>query len=80
MKMIITKVVTPLELIAYQGILARVAEEHGGVGTAYYNDLLLRLALAKALENGTGNAQDALCKLDRDVLADAKSKVETGKV
>ena len=75
-KMIVTKVITPAQLIAYQLVLARVAEEFGGVRTTYYYDLLLRLKLAKALENSSANVQEALCALDRDVLADAKSKVE----
>ena len=74
--MVVTEVITPVELIAYQCVLARVAEEFVGARTAYYYDLLLRFELAKDLEAGTGNVQDKLCKLDRDVLGDAKLKVE----
>ena len=58
-------------------ILARVAEEFEGVRTAYYYyDLLLRLKWAKSLEDGSANVQDSLCKLDREVIADAKQKVD----
>ena len=76
LKMILTKVFTPVDLLGYQCVLARVAEEHGGVRTAYYYDLLLRLAVAKALEKDNADVQEMLCKLDRDVLTDAKSKVD----
>ena len=75
-KMVVTRVISAEMLIAYQMIFARVAEEFGGVRTAYYYDLLLRLQLAKSLEDGSANVQDSLCKLDPEVLADAKQKVD----
>ena len=75
MKMIITKVIVPADLLGYQLVLLRIAEEIGA-RTAYYYDLLLRMRLAKELESGTGNPQTALCSLDRDVLSDAKTKVK----
>ena len=74
-KMIITKVLTPVELVAYQLVLVRVAEEHGGVRTAYMYDLLLRRAVAKSLEVGEDSVSLLLPKVDRDVLQDAQSKV-----
>ena len=75
-KMIITKVMDPVHLIGYQLILTRVAEECGGARTAYYYDLLLRQKLAKELENGAASVHGFLLNLDRDILGDAKAKVE----
>ena len=75
-KMIVTRAMTAEMLIAYQMVLARVAEEFGGVRTAYYYDLLLRQQLAKKLEDGSGTVEEAVCRLDREVLADARQKVE----
>ena len=76
-KMIITKVMNPAHLIGYQLVLTRVAEECGGARTAYYYDLLLRQKLAKELENGAASVHGFLLHLDRDVLGDAKEKVES---
>ena len=72
-KMIVTKVNEPANLVAYQLVLVRLAEEIGA-RTAYYYDLLLRMKLAKELESGMGNAHASLCSLDRDILSDAKQK------
>ena len=76
-KMVITKVMDPAHLIGYQLVLTRVAEECGGARTAYYYDLLLRQKLARELENGAASAHGFLLHLDRDVLGDAKEKVES---
>ena len=76
-KMIITKVMDPAHLIGYQLVLTRVAEECGGARTAYYYDLLLRQKLAKELENGAASVHGFLLHLDRDILGDAKEKVES---
>ena len=76
-KMVITKVMDPAHLIGYQLVLTRVAEECGGARTAYYYDLLLRQKLAKELENGAASVHGFLLHLDRDVLGDAKEKVES---
>ena len=75
-KMILTKVFEHVHLLAYQVTLARVAEEHGGTRIAFYYDLLLRLKVAKELESGVADVRGSLCSLDREVLADAKSKFE----
>ena len=76
-KMVITKVMDPVHLIGYQLVLTRVAEECGGARTAYYYDLLLRQKLAKELENGAASVHGFLMNLDRDILGDAKAKVES---
>ena len=75
-KMVLTKVLTPVQLLSYQVVLASVAEEWGGARTAYYYDLLLRQELAKELERGGTNVKPYLTTLNRDVLADARRKVE----
>ena len=67
----------PAHLIGYQLVLTRVAEECGGARTAYYYDLLLRHKLAKELENGAASVHGFLLHLDRDILGDAKEKVES---
>ena len=76
-KMVIPKVMDPVHLIGYQLVLTRVAEECGGARTAYYYDLLLRQKLAKELENGAASVHGFLLNLDRDILGDAKAKVES---
>ena len=76
-KMVVTKVLDPVHLIGYQLVLTRVAEEFGGARTAYYYDLLLRQKLAKELENGAASVHGFLMNLDRDILGDAKAKVES---
>ena len=53
-----------------------MAEEWGGVRTAYHYDLLVRQEMAKALECGEAGLTKYLTKLDRDVLGDAKRKVD----
>ena len=76
-KMVITKVMDPVHLIGCQLVLTRVAEECGGVHTACCCDLLLRQKLAKELENGAASVHGFLLNLDRDILGDAKAKVES---
>ena len=75
--MVVTKVLDPVHLIGYQLILSRVAEEFGGARTAYYYDLLLRQKLAKELDNGAASVHGFLMHLNRDILGDAKAKVES---
>ena len=73
LKMVLTKALTVNQLLAYQLVLTRVAEEHGGLRVCTHYDLLLRKKLARALEDEeTGQLDVLLCGLDRDVLADAK--------
>ena len=76
-KMVVTKILDPVHLIGYKLILSRVAEEFGGARTAYYYNLLLRQKLAKELENGAASVYGFLMHLDRDILGDAKAKVES---
>ena len=76
-RMIITKVMDPVHLIGYQLVLTRVAEECGGERTAYYYDLLLPQKLAKELENGAASVHGFLLNLVRNILGDAKAKVES---
>eukprot|EP00959_Pyramimonas_sp_CCMP1952_P084539 1768306-Pyramimonas_sp.AAC.1 len=53
-----------------------MSEEQGGGRVVFYYDMLLRQKLAHALELGQNDQIEALlCKLDRDVLQDAKHQV-----
>ena len=75
--MIMTKAFTPVDLLSYTFILTQVSEEYGGAKTAYVYDLLQRTAMAKALERGEKDLRPFLNALDREVLKEAKMKVET---
>ena len=77
LKMVVTKVLDPVHLFGYQLVLTRVAEECGGARTAYYYDLLLRQKLAKILEREAASVHGFLMNLVRDILGDAKAKVES---
>ena len=55
----------------------RVPVDLGGARTAYYYNLLLRQNLAKELENEAASLHGFLMHLDRDILGDAKAKVES---
>ena len=46
LKMVVTKALVPVDVLGYQMVLGRIAEEFGGVRTAYYYDLLQRQKLA----------------------------------
>ncbi len=74
--MVIMKAITPIDLLAYQLVLTNLSEEHGGTRTTYYYDLLLRQKLAKQLQQGSTAITAVLGNLDREVLADAQSKVD----
>ena len=77
MKMVLTKAITSTQLLAYQIVLTRVAEEYGGVRVCTHYDLLLRQKLARELERDERSQIDTLlCTLDRDVLADAKNSAD----
>ena len=76
LKMIILRVIDPMQLLAYQYLLVWVSEEWGGVRVSYHYDLLLRQEMAKALERGETDLSPYLTKLNRDMLGDAKRKVE----
>ncbi|CAK0881890.1 unnamed protein product [Prorocentrum cordatum] len=76
-KMVLTKAITSTQLLAYQIVLTRVAEECGGFRVCTHCDLLLRQKLARELERDERSQIEALlCTLDRDVLADAKNSAE----
>ncbi|CAK0823085.1 unnamed protein product [Prorocentrum cordatum] len=76
-KMVFTKAITSTQLLAYQIVLTRVAEEYGGFRVCTHYDLLLRQKLARELERDErSQIETLLCTLDRDVLADAKNSAE----
>jgi len=75
-KMIIMKVISPVQLLAYQHILIQVAEEWGGARTAYLYDILQRQQMAKALEIGESDLGSYLTTINRDLLSDAKRKID----
>lgn len=78
LKMIVTKTLSPVDIISYQLVLCRIAEEYGGVRAAYYYDLLLRQKLAKALQNAPDvDVAAFLNKVDHDTLKDAQAKYES---
>ena len=77
LKMIITKTLTPIDLLSYQSILCRISEEYGGVRSAYYYDLLQRQKLAKTLQNTPDIEVTAfLNKVDHDTLKDSQAKFD----
>ena len=76
LKMVLTKAATLVDIVAYQLVLIRIAEEYGGSRTAYYYDLLLRQKLAKYLERSGQDVSSFLTKMDNEVLKYAQSKVE----
>ncbi|CAK0873066.1 unnamed protein product [Prorocentrum cordatum] len=76
-KMVLTKAITSTQLLAYQIVLTRVAEEYGGFRVCTHYDLLLRQELARELERDErSQIETLLCTLDRDVLGDAKNSAE----
>eukprot|EP00959_Pyramimonas_sp_CCMP1952_P111037 2322961-Pyramimonas_sp.AAC.1 len=74
-KLILMKTATPVEILGYSVLLAKVAEEQGGVRTAYQYDLLARTAMAKALEAGDPSWNVYFTKIDRDIAKEAKDKI-----
>ena len=77
-KMIVTKAISPIDLLSYQLILCRVSEEFGGVRAAYYYDVLQRQKLAKALQNTPSlDVSLFLNKMDHDTLNDAQAKYDS---
>ena len=75
-KVILTKACTMSDFMAYAHNIIRIAEEHGGVRTAFQYDVLQRKAMAKALERDETNLTSLFTTIDRDVLKDAKDKVD----
>eukprot|EP00959_Pyramimonas_sp_CCMP1952_P212642 4449206-Pyramimonas_sp.AAC.1 len=68
------KTATPLEVLGYTMLVAKVAEEHGGARTAYQYDILARKAMARALEGGDPDWKVYFTKVDRDLAKEAKDK------
>ena len=75
LKGILTKACSMADFLAYSHNIVRIAEEHGGVRTAYQYDVLQRRAMARALEEDVVNLTPLFAKIDRETLADAKDKV-----
>ena len=76
-KMIIMKVFTTSDLLAYVMNLTRISEEEGGVRVAYQYDMLVRQRMAQALERGeTEEVHGFLLCVNKDDISDAKSKLE----
>jgi hypothetical protein len=73
--MVITKVFSLTELLSYQIVLLKIAEEHGGGRTAYYYDLLTRQKIAKALEAKDTNLASLLGTMDIDVVKESQMKI-----
>ncbi|CAK0863958.1 unnamed protein product [Prorocentrum cordatum] len=59
-KMVLSKVITPVQYWAHEMQLVRLCEERGGTRVAFYYDLLLRQKLARALEQGQGDQVEVL--------------------
>ncbi|CAK0878097.1 unnamed protein product [Prorocentrum cordatum] len=76
-KLILMKTATPLEVLGYTLLIAKVAEEQGGARTAYQCDILARKAMARALESGDPSWKVYFAKVDRDLAKEAKDKVVT---
>ena len=75
LKLILMKTATPLEVLGYTLLIAKVAEEHGGARTAYQYDILARKAMARALESGDPGWKVYFAKVDRDLAKEARDKV-----
>ncbi|CAK0890008.1 unnamed protein product, partial [Prorocentrum cordatum] len=74
-KVILTKACSMADFLAYAHDIVRIAEEHGGVRTAYQYDVLQRRATARALEEDVVDLAPYFAEIDRENLADAKDKV-----
>ena len=78
LKMIVTKTLSPTDVLSYQMVLCRISEEYGGTRTAYYYDALQRQKLAKALQNTPElDVTSFLNKVDHDTLKDSQAKFDT---
>ena len=63
-------------IFSYVHIMIRIAEENGGVRTAFQYDVLQRRAMAKALERDETDLSRYLTRIDVDLLRTAKDKVD----
>ncbi|CAK0793344.1 unnamed protein product, partial [Prorocentrum cordatum] len=76
LKICIMKVCSVSEVLGYVFLLTRVAEEFGGVHTAYFYDWLVRREMARSLERGEQFAH-FFQRLDREIVRDARDKAQT---
>ncbi|CAK0805789.1 unnamed protein product [Prorocentrum cordatum] len=75
-KVILTKACSMADFFSYVHIMIRIAEENGGVRTAFQYDALQRRAMAKALERNETDLSRYLTRIDVDLLRTAKDKVD----
>ena len=75
-KVILMKACSMADFFAYVHDIIRIAEENGGVRTAFQYDVLQRKAMAKALERDEPDLTQYLTKIDTDLLRTAKDKVD----
>ena len=75
-KMIITKSLSVVDLLSYQGVLAHIAEQHERVRLAYYYDMMLRQHVAKVLKSGDVEISNYFRTIDTDLLRLAKDQVQ----
>ncbi|CAK0887175.1 unnamed protein product [Prorocentrum cordatum] len=75
-KVILTKACTMADFFSYVHIMICIAEENGGVRTAFQYDVLQRRAMAKAPERDETDLSRYLTRIDVDLLRTAKDKVD----
>ncbi|CAK0819878.1 unnamed protein product, partial [Prorocentrum cordatum] len=73
---ILAKACSMADFFFYARIMVRIAEENGGVRTAFQCDVLQRRAMAKALERGETDLRRYLTRIDVDLLRTAKDKLD----
>ncbi|CAK0804033.1 unnamed protein product, partial [Prorocentrum cordatum] len=78
LKLVMMKVCSQTHLLSYVFILTRVAEEHGGVATAYHYDVKVRKEMATELEREKPNVLRWLLELNDDTARAAKDKAQSG--
>ena len=75
-KVILTKACRMSDFFAYANNIIRISEEHGGVRTAFQCDVLQRKSMAQALERDEKDLTTYFTEIDRNILKDAKDKVD----
>ena len=75
-KVMLLKGCTLLDLHGYIFNLTKIAEEKGGVRTAFQYDILNRMAMAKAVEDGEQDISKFFREIDRDTVKEAKDTIE----
>ena len=74
-KLILMKVASPADILGYSLLLSKMAQENGGVRTAYQYDVLNRKAMANAIEKGDDQWKKLFSVVDRDRVGRAKDMV-----